>query len=89
MMRKRKQDRMLTHDTCRDDNQAGSRVYNMHLTLSPPMTRPTIPKSRLIHQCKKTHSLRKTYICKKSLAEKVGQGFGYEEFSLIKLIGCN
>lgn len=85
----RKQDRMARHDTCRDDNQAGSRGHHMQLTLSPPMTRPTIPKSKLIHQGKKTHYLRKTYICKKGLAEKVGQAFGYEEFSCIKLTGCN
>lgn len=82
---------MLRHDTGRDDNPAGSGGHNMYLTLTtndkayntqiqtdPPMLRTlTAP-----------HYLRKKYVSKKDLVENVGEAFGYEEFSVIKLIGC-
>lgn len=41
-------DRLLRHDSNRDDNQAGNREYNIYLILPPPMT---LPKSNIIlHQ---------------------------------------
>lgn len=76
---------MLRHDACRDDNQAGNGGHNMYLTLAPPITKPTPPESKLIHPCEKVAArhLRKAYVCKKDLGEKVDQAFSYEEFPFI------